>query len=80
MLKEVQIYTTASCPWCKKAKAWLTAHQVGYQEFDVSYDKDRRGELIRLTHQLGVPVVVWSENNFTVGFNERQFAEKLVLG
>ena len=31
----VKVYTTPTCPYCKKAKAWLKEHGVKFEEINV---------------------------------------------
>jgi glutaredoxin 3 len=45
-MQNVVVYTTTSCPFCRSAKAWLTAHRVPYQEVDVTGDDAARQALV----------------------------------
>ncbi len=54
---EVKIYTTPTCPWCKKTKAFLKENKVDYKEIDVSANEDASKEMIKKSGQMGVPVV-----------------------
>jgi glutaredoxin len=40
------------------AKEYLSSKSIPYQEFDVSRDKAALEEMVRLTGQMGVPVIV----------------------
>jgi len=53
----VKIYTTPTCPWCKKTKIFLKEKKVKYQEFDVSTNEKARKEMIDKSRQMGVPVL-----------------------
>lgn len=53
---QVQIYTTAHCPYCIKAKAWLKSHDVPFQEFDVEDDDRARARAVKLGGR-GVPII-----------------------
>jgi glutaredoxin len=55
---KVRIYTTAWCPSCKKAKAYLAAKGVPYEELDVETSERAGAEFARLGAS-GVPVI-WS--------------------
>lgn len=35
MIREVKIYTTPTCPYCKMAKRFLDDNGIKYQEFNV---------------------------------------------
>jgi len=39
--KNIKIYTTNTCGYCKKAKALLNLYDVSYQELIIKNDKDR---------------------------------------
>lgn len=53
----VKVYTTSSCPWCVKAKSYLTSKGVNYQELNVQTDMVARDEMIKKSKQMGVPVL-----------------------
>jgi glutaredoxin 3 len=42
---DVEIYTTAICPYCVRAKRLLQQKGVAYREIDVSYDPELRGTM-----------------------------------
>lgn len=74
--KEIRLYTTPTCPWCRKAKDYLNEKQAKYTEIDVSQDRDRLQEMVQLTGQRGVPVIT-IDNDVIVGFNQAQIDSKL---
>jgi hypothetical protein len=43
------LYTTESCPWCRKAKRWLDDRKIPYTVRDIGEDEAARDELKRLT-------------------------------
>jgi glutaredoxin len=54
---KVRIYTAAWCGYCKKAKAYLAAKKVPFDEVDVETSEPRRSEFAQLGGR-GVPVIV----------------------
>lgn len=72
----VKIYTTSTCPWCQRAKQFLKAHNVPYEDKDVASDQAALNEMIAKSGQLGVPVID-VEGEIIVGFDERRLREKL---
>lgn len=56
-MRKVKIYTTSSCPWCKKTKEFLKENNIEYEEIDVTKDKDAQKEMIEKSGQMGVPVL-----------------------
>lgn len=57
-------------------KEFLKGHKVSYEERDVASDLKAREEMIRKSHQMGVPVVDIDGEIF-VGFNRAEIARKL---
>ncbi|WP_294359459.1 glutaredoxin family protein [uncultured Clostridium sp.] len=53
----VKVYSTDSCPWCVKAKQYLKSKGVEYKEINVAEDMEGREEMVKLSGQMGVPVV-----------------------
>jgi glutaredoxin 3 len=44
-MKPVTIYTTRTCPYCRRAKALLAKKGVAFEEIDVTYDGALREEM-----------------------------------
>jgi len=75
--QKVIIYTTPTCGWCHRAKAFFDENHVAYEEKDVASDLAARQEMIQKSHQMGVPVIdVGGE--LVLGFNEPVLREKLL--
>jgi glutaredoxin 3 len=56
---QVVMYSTRSCPYCQKARAYFDRIGQEYVDKDVESDDDARDELMSLTHgNRGVPVIV----------------------
>ncbi|MBU1744691.1 MAG: glutaredoxin family protein [Proteobacteria bacterium] len=65
--KEIIIYTTPRCPFCKAAKEDLDRKGIKYKEIDVSKDAEELEKMVRISGKRLVPVMVDGEN-VTVGF------------
>lgn len=72
----VVLYTSPTCGYCHQAKAYLTQKGVQYIEKDVSVDRPAADEIMKLTGQIGVPVIVVNGQPI-VGFN-RPMLDKLL--
>ncbi len=46
-MAQVEMYTTGWCPYCAHARALLERKGVGYTEFDIDEEPQRRDEMIR---------------------------------
>ncbi len=53
----VKIYTTKTCPWCKKTKEFMKEKKIKYEEFDVASNEKARKRMIEKSGQMGVPVL-----------------------
>jgi len=66
---EVKVYSTPTCPYCKKAKEYLSSKGVSYRDIDVSSDKAAADEMVELSGQMGVPVIT-IDGNVINGFDK----------
>ena len=78
MSKDVKVYTTPSCPWCKRTKKFLEENAIPFQEINVAFDRAGRDALVKRSGQLGVPVIE-IESEIVIGFDEAKLREKLGL-
>ncbi len=72
----VLVFTAPSCPWCRRAKAYLRERQVPFREVDVSRDAAAARDLVRRTGQMGVPVIQ-IDGRPIVGFDRPQIDRML---
>jgi len=75
---QVTIYTTPTCGYCHQAKSFLDSLGVAYTEHDVSRDRAAAQEMVRLTGQMGVPVIT-VDNEVIIGF-DRGRLQNLLAG
>jgi glutaredoxin 3 len=74
--KEVKVYTTPSCPYCKMAKDYLSGKNVKFTEIDVSKDLKAAKEIIEKSGQMGVPQIVIGET-IIVGYDADEINKAL---
>ena len=67
--KKVTIYSTPTCPFCRRAKAYLAGKGISYTDYNVAQDKDKAKEMVRLSGQMSVPVII-IDDEIIVGFNQ----------
>lgn len=77
-MKKVTIYSTPTCVYCNMAKNYFKDKNVSFEEFNVAQDMERQKEMINLTGQRGVPVIV-IDGEAIVGFNKPRVEELLGL-
>ena len=75
----VKIYTTESCPWCKKVKEFFKENKVKYKEIDVGADQKAAKEMVEKSGQTGVPVTIVDNHEPIVGFDEAKLKKALKL-
>ena len=73
MDKNVTIYSTPTCHFCNMTKEFLKEKGVGYTEFDVAHDLEKRQEMIQKSGQMGVPVI-FIGNEMIIGFDKERIA------
>lgn len=64
----LRIYTTGVCAYCAYAKAYMQRQGIPFEEVRVDHDEDAAMEMLRLSGQVGVPVITNGEA-IVVGFN-----------
>lgn len=75
-MKNITIYSTPTCHYCKLAKEYMTANNIPYAEHDVASDLEKRKEMVDKSGQMGVPVIDIG-GTIMVGFDEAEFAEAI---
>ncbi|MGI6662490.1 MAG: glutaredoxin family protein [Bacillota bacterium] len=74
----VKVYSTPSCPWCVRAKAYLEENGIPFTDVDVSKDVAAAREMVKISGQMGVPVIT-IDGNVVVGFDKKRIDELLGL-
>lgn len=77
-MKQVIIYSTPICIYCRMAKDWLKEKGIEYTEFDLSVDAVKRDEVVKKTGQMGVPVIEIG-GEFIIGFDRKRIEQLLGL-
>lgn len=76
--RAVKVYSSPTCPWCKRVKEFLTTQRVAFEDIDVVNDKAAREDMVKKTGQMGVPVVE-IDGDYIIGYDEGKLKEKLEL-
>jgi len=76
MAKSVKIYTTSTCPYCARLKAFLKEKNIPFENLDVGQDKNALVEMRQKTGQMGVPVVD-IDGKIIIGFDKEAVASEL---
>lgn len=62
----IKIYTVSSCTSCKKAKNWLNAHHLSYNEHNLAKESITKEEILRILAKTenGIASIVSSKNRY----------------
>ena len=78
MAKKVTVYSTATCPFCIRAKQFLTDNNIQFTNYDVGADRAKAQEMMKKSGQMGVPVID-IEGELIVGFDKDRIKKSLGL-
>jgi len=76
---DVKVYSSPTCGYCTMAKRFLAERGIGFTEYDVSADRKAAEDIVRLTGQTGVPVIV-VDGETVVGFDRPRLEKLLAKG
>lgn len=67
--KNITIYSTPTCVYCRLAKEFFKQNNIVYKEYNVAEDDKARDEMFQKSNQMGVPVIDIDGEIF-VGFDK----------
>ena len=76
--KTVKIYSTPTCPWCKRTKEFLKEHNITFTDINVASDQKAAHEMVEKSGQMGVPVID-IEGKIIVGFDKEAISKELSI-
>ena len=68
------VYSSDTCPYCKKAKDYLKSKGIKYEERNISQNSKWAEEVKKVSGQNGIPVIVYKDK-VVVGFDQRKLDE-----
>ncbi len=74
----VILFSSGSCPWCSRAKSYLRQKGIRVKEVRVDKDPDAAKDVVRMTGQMGVPVLLIGTTKI-VGFDKSRIDRLLGL-
>lgn len=72
----IKVYSSDSCGYCQKLKAYLDSRNINYTIIDVNASEDNAYELIRLTGQSAIPVTIIGDETI-IGFDKQAIDKAL---
>ena len=76
MAKEVKIFTTPSCVYCRMTKEFFKKNNIPYEEYNVAQNGKAREEMVQKSGQLGV-LVTLVDGEIVVGFDQERLSKLL---
>lgn len=73
---QIVIFSTPTCPYCIQAKQYFKSKNIPFDDIDVSADETKAQEMIKISGQMGVPVIK-IDDKVLIGF-EQDEVEKLL--
>ena len=77
-MANIKVYSTPTCPWCQRLKAYLKEKNIEYEDKNVAEDHKVREEMIEKSGQMGVPVID-VDGKIIIGYNVTALKEVLKL-
>lgn len=77
-MKNVAIYSTPTCSYCRAAKEFFDENKIAYTEYNVASDAQKRSEMIEKSGQMGVPVIAIGDE-LVIGFDQEKLSKLLGL-
>ncbi len=65
----IKIYSTPTCIYCKNLKEYLQSLNIDFVDIDVSKDEKELKEMVKISNQMGVPVVD-IDGEVVIGFDK----------
>ncbi|MBW2062837.1 MAG: glutaredoxin family protein [Deltaproteobacteria bacterium] len=79
MAKTVKIYSSPTCPYCRKTKEFLTEKGVAFDDYDVTADQDALEEMKKISGSARSIPVISVDDIVMVGFDQPRLEEVLDL-
>lgn len=81
MAKDVVMYSTNTCAYCHATRQYFEKKDIDFTEINLDEQPDKRQELIDLSGQMAVPVILITKDDgtkdVTVGYNVPKLASAL---
>ncbi|HJJ30871.1 MAG TPA: FAD-dependent oxidoreductase [Methanocorpusculum sp.] len=78
MTHQIDLYSSSTCPHCRRVKEFFAEHSISYTNYDVSV-KENADKSAEVSGQRGVPVIVIDHKTIVVGADIARLQE-LLLG
>lgn len=66
----IKVFSSDSCGYCTKLKAYLDSRRVEYDIIDVTESRENYDKLVSVSGQTGIPVTVFDGGEVVIGFDK----------
>lgn len=66
----IKVFSSDSCGYCTKLKAYLDSRRVEYDVIDVAESRENYDKLVNVSGQTGIPVTVFDSGEVVIGFDK----------
>jgi glutaredoxin len=73
-MAEIRVFTTPTCSYCHKLKAWFNEQGCEFTELDITKDVEALREWRALSGGVGVPVTAHG-NDLVIGFDTARLSQ-----
>ncbi len=61
------------------AKEFFQEHGIAFTDYNVGIDAAKRAEMVEMTSQMGVPVIVVDKKDVVIGFDQKALSKLLEI-
>jgi glutaredoxin len=73
----IKIYSSHTCPYCEKLERYFDSIDLEYDILYIDDSRENLKELVALTGIAGVPVTVFENDEFVVGYDRENIDKHL---
>ncbi len=77
-MASIKVYSTPTCPFCKRAKDFLKQNSFAFEDLNVAESEEARTEMINKSGQMTVPVLD-IDGEIIVGFEVEKIKKALKI-
>lgn len=66
----IKVFSSDSCGYCTKLKAYLDSRRIEYDVIDVTESRENYDKLVSVSGQTGIPVTVFDGGEVVIGFDK----------
>ena len=66
----IKVFSSDSCVYCTRLKAYLDSRKVSYDVIDVNESMENYDKLVEVSGQTGIPVSVFDSGDVVIGFDK----------